>query len=282
MPDRPVHMLAPQHQLDGPADHPCGQDAEDLRSGNQALSSRSRRRETDCEYESSPAGCRTTRRCVLAPSPCPGSAYRSTGYRRPMPPRSHAAPSRCDTGSESRRSPRSAACRRKAGLDIATAHFGGIADADRGRHKAVACIEADPGRLDLISRRQQCRALGRGFQRLGDHHRDRLVGVTHLVVLQQLHPEHEGVQLGVGILRQRRPVGRRHHLDHAGMGLGGRDVEEADAAARDAADGEHRVQHAGRMVVGGVTGWPVTFSRPRAGSAADRCWSHDAHARGFE
>ncbi len=38
------------------------------------------------------------------------------------------------------------------------------------------------------------------------------------------------------------------------MRLGGRDVEEADAAARDTADRENRMQHAGRVIIRGVTG----------------------------
>ena len=38
------------------------------------------------------------------------------------------------------------------------------------------------------------------------------------------------------------------------MGLGGRDIEKGDAPARDAADREHRIEHAGRMIVGGISG----------------------------
>ena len=142
--------------------------------------------------------------------------------------------------------------RRKAGLDVAVMHLGRIADAHRGRHEALVGIEADPRRLGLVARRQQRGAFRRRLQRLGDHHRDRLVGVAHLVVLQQVEPEHERMQLRVRILRQRRLVGGRHDLDDAGMRLRRRDVEEGDAAARDAAHRQHGVQHAGRMVVGRV------------------------------
>ena len=53
------------------------------------------------------------------------------------------------------------------------------------------------------------------------------LGVAHPVVLQQFQPEHEGMALRVRILRQRRLVGGRHHLDHAGMGLGGCGIEKA-------------------------------------------------------
>ena len=43
------------------------------------------------------------------------------------------------------------------------------------------------------------------------------------------------------------------------MGLGGRNVEKSDAAARDAADRQDRIEHAGRMVVGGVAGGTRDF-----------------------
>ena len=61
-----------------------------------------------------------------------------------------------------------------------------------------------------------------------------------------------GFVFRVRVLRERRLVGRRHHLDDAGMGFGGRDIEESDAAARDAARRYHRVEHSGRMIVGGI------------------------------
>ena len=144
-------------------------------------------------------------------------------------------------------------------LDIAALQLGRIADADGRRHEALGRIEPDAGRLGLVARRQQRRAFRRRLQRLGDDHRDRLVGVAHAVVLQQIEPEHERVGLRVRILRQRRLVGGRHHLDDAGMRLRRRDVEEGDAAARDAADRQHGVEHAGRMIVGGVAGGAGDF-----------------------
>ena len=64
----------------------------------------------------------------------------------------------------------------------------------------------------------------------------------------------KGLHLGVRILRQRRRVRGRHHLDDAGMRLRRRDVEGGDAAARDAAHRQNGVEHAGGMVVGGVAG----------------------------
>ena len=69
-----------------------------------------------------------------------------------------------------------------------------------------------------------------------------IIMIFHLV-LQQIEAKHEGVRLGVRVLGERRPVGRRHDLDDAGMALGGRHVEEGYAAARDAADRQHGMKH---------------------------------------
>ena len=95
-------------------------------------------------------------------------------------------------------------CRRRgqARLRRRRAALGRIADADGGRDEAFVGIEADAGRLRLVARRQQRGAFRRGLQRLGDHHRDRLVGVADPVVLQQIQPEHERIALGVRILRE--------------------------------------------------------------------------------
>jgi hypothetical protein len=48
--------------------------------------------------------------------------------------------------------------------------------------------------------------------------------------LQKIEPEHEGIGFFVRVLRQRRFVGRRHHLDNARMGFRRGDIEESDAA----------------------------------------------------
>ena len=77
--------------------------------------------------------------------------------------------------------------------------------------------------------------------------------------MQQIEPKHEGIGFFVRILRERRFVGRRHHLDDARMGFRGRDIERSDAAARDAAHRQNRVEHAGRMMVGGVAGGTGDF-----------------------
>ena len=82
--------------------------------------------------------------------------------------------------------------------------------------------------------------------------------------------------------RERRLVGRRHHLDDAGMGLGGCDIEKVTSTARDAAYRENRVEHSWRMVVGGIAGAAGDFEDPvkpsdrlayvRAVPNMGRCW----------
>jgi hypothetical protein len=47
-----------------------------------------------------------------------------------------------------------------------------------------------------------------------------------------------------------------------GWAFRGRNVEKSDAAARDAADRQDRVEHAGRMLVGGVAGGTRDFEHP--------------------
>ena len=111
-------------------------------------------------------------------------------------------------------------------------------------------IQPRPRRLGLVAGRQQRGSFRRGLQRLGDHHRDRLVGITHAVVLQQVEPEHERVQLRVRIQRELRLVGGRHDLDHARMRLCRGEVQEGDPPARDASHRQDGVEHAGRVIVG--------------------------------
>ena len=72
----------------------------------------------------------------------------------------------------------------------------------------------------------------------------------------------KGLVLGVGVERERRPVARRHDLDHARMRLGGFDVEMGDPAAGDRGGRNDGVEQAVRVVVGGVGARPVTLSRP--------------------
>ena len=84
------------------------------------------------------------------------------------------------------------------GLDIAAMHFRRIADADARRHEALGRIEPDPRRLASRSAATAARRLPSRLERFRDHDRDRLVGVTHAVVLQQVEPEHEGVGFSSG------------------------------------------------------------------------------------
>ena len=128
-------------------------------------------------------------------------------------------------------------------LHVAVMHGTRIADADCLRKEAFAGVETDARRLYFIARRQQCDPFGGSFQRLGDHHGDRLVSIANLIVLQQVEPEHEGIGLGVGIFRQRRSVGWSHDVDDAGVALRRVHIEKADAAAGDGADRQHCMDH---------------------------------------
>ena len=142
--------------------------------------------------------------------------------------------------------------RREACRNIAVLHRGGSADAYRGWHEALVGIQSNPCRSGFVAGRQQRGTFRRGLQRPGDHHRDWLVGVTHPVVLQQVEPEHERVQLRVRIQRQLRLVVGRHDLDHARMRLRSREVQEGDPATRNASHRQSGVKHAGRVMVGRV------------------------------
>ena len=133
-------------------------------------------------------------------------------------------------------------------------HFRRKAGTDGRRHEAFRCIETYPRLLDLVTRRKQRGALRRSLQRFRDHDGNRLVRVTDLVALQEIEPKHEGIRSFIRILGERRPVRRRDHLDHPRMGFRCRHIKKGNAAARDAADREHCIEHTGRMLVGGISG----------------------------
>jgi hypothetical protein len=133
-------------------------------------------------------------------------------------------------------------------------HLRRKAGADRRRHEAFGCIEPDPRRFDFVARREQRSAFGRSFKRLRDHDGDGLIGVTDPVALQEIEPKRKEIRSLIRILRERRPVRRRDHLDNAGMGLRGGDIEKGDAPACDARYRKCRIEHAGRMLVGGIFG----------------------------
>ena len=116
--------------------------------------------------------------------------------------------------------------------------------------------------IDVVARRQQRCAFCCGLERLRDDDGDWLVGVTDPVALQKIEPEHEGIGFFVRVLCQRRFVGRRHYLNDVRMSFRGGNIEESDAAARYAAHRQHRVEHSGRMLVGGVPGGTRDFEDP--------------------
>ena len=257
MADRAVHLFAAQHELDRPADQSSRHDAEDLRPGDQALGAEAAAEEGAADMNLLRGDAEQSRDPPLGH----GEALaRRIDRQRVAVPRRHdgvrlhgvvVLGGRLVGRIDALR------CRRETRLDIAAPHFGRIADADGGRHEAFAGIETDAGGLRFVARRQQRCAFRRGLQRLGDHHRDRLVRIAHLVVLQEIEPEHEGVGLGVRILRERRPVGGGHDLDDARVALGGLHVEEGHATARDAADRQNRMEHAGRVVIRGIAGFAL-------------------------
>ncbi len=139
-----------------------------------------------------------------------------------------------------------------------------IADANGLRHEAFIGVEADAGWQRFIVRRQQRGAFRCRLQRFCNHHRDRLVGVTHAVILQEIEPEHERVDLGVRIFCERRPVGRRHDLDDARMIFRRLHIKKCHATTRDAAHRHHGMQHAGRMIVRGIAGLSLHLQHPLA------------------
>jgi hypothetical protein len=125
--------------------------------------------------------------------------------------------------------------RGETGRDIAPVYLCGISDADAFRHEAFRRIQPNPRRIGVVARRQESGAFGRSLERLRNDDRDRLIGVTDPVVLQQIEPKHKWICFFVRILCQRRFVGWRHHLNDARMGFRSRNIEKRDAAACDAA-----------------------------------------------
>ena len=109
----------------------------------------------------------------------------------------------------------------------------------------VTLAQKDPGQRDLSFRYETELYYPNG---------DRLTGIADPIALQHIKPKHERIAFLVRILRQRRPVRRRDHLDHPRMGFRCRHIKKGNAAARDAADREHCIEHTGRMLVGGISG----------------------------
>ena len=254
MPDRAEHLLAPGDQLDRTADQAGGHDAQHLRRPDGALGAEAAAEEralnmdvggVDAEQAGDP-GLRhrhpLARRIEEQPVAVPARHHRVRLHRVVVLRRRVVG--RLDP----------AVGVGQTGRHVAAGLVRRAADADRVRHETLGLVEAGAGRLHRIGRTQQQRAFRGGLQRLGDHHRDRLVGVAHMIVLQQVELVGERLAGPVGMAGQFRRVGGGHHLDHAGMRACGGEVERLHAAMRDAGDRHHRMQHAGRMIVGGEAG----------------------------
>jgi hypothetical protein len=53
----------------------------------------------------------------------------------------------------------------------------------------------------------------------------------------------------VRIPREHQLVSRRHHFNDTGVGLRSRNIEKTDATTCNAAHREHRIEHAGRVII---------------------------------
>ena len=152
MADRPVHLVAAQHQLDRPPDHPGGEDAQHLRPGDHAL-------RAEAAAEEGAADMDLLRREAEQPGDAAARHLQALARhvdrqrnRRPRRRRWHAAPSRCDIAPASRRSTSiTVRGRREARFDVALATSAGDADADAGRHEAFGVVEPDARRLGFVS-----------------------------------------------------------------------------------------------------------------------------------
>ncbi len=142
----------------------------------------------------------------------------------------------------------------KTGVEIAMGRARRAADADGRRRIALAAGAIGAGGLGRIAGRKQHGRFRRRLQRLGDDQRDRLVHVAHAVILQHLDAEAEGRHLLLGVVKQRRPVGRRHHGNDAGMGLRRHHIEEGHPAAGDGRNGGDGIEKAVRRIVSGIGG----------------------------
>ena len=148
------------------------------------------------------------------------------------------------------------------GLYIAAMSRRRMAGADGWRHKNIARIQPNPRRLDVVARRQQRRAFRRGLKRFRDDDGDRLVGVSDPVVLQEIEPEHERMVFSSGSWASGVLLAGVITSTTPGWALAAatsRNVTRPRAMLLTASD---RVEHPGRMVVGGVAGSPRDFENP--------------------
>ncbi len=85
--------------------------------------------------------------------------------------------------------------------------------------------------LDIVIHRDERRGVLRAFERVGQHHRDRLAVVGDLIALQH----HRGLVVAGGLVGrdEARCVARGHHRDDAGFALDAAEVDIADASLDD-------------------------------------------------
>ena len=250
MPDGAEHLLAPQHQLHRTAHQPRSHDAQDLRPREHALGPKA-------AAQIRAADVNVLGRDAEQPGDPPaGHRHRLAGRIQlqlvSIPCRHNRVRLHCIVILRWRLvhivSP---PCRlRQSGLEV-TIRFGRRLARSHGfRRVDFGPIHYRMHGLGVVGRREQHRPLRRGLERFGDHHRDRLSGIAHAVVLQQVHLEHERVQLGVGVMCQLRLVRGRHHVDHARMRARRGLVHRSHTPARNGAGRQHGIEHARRMVIG--------------------------------
>src|SRR5215470_6781153 len=199
MTDGTVHLLAAEHELDGPINHARGHDAENLRPRDQALAAEAAAEERAADMnvcgwnakQASDARLRQSKalawRVNCEPVAVPGRNDRVwldgivvlrwclVGYIDHL------------GGCSQRR------------LHVAVFDDGGIADAYGGRDKAFGCIEAHTWSQERVFGREQRGAFGCGFQCFSNHDRDRLIGIAHTIVLQDVHSKGKGIRLRVRV-----------------------------------------------------------------------------------
>ena len=125
-------------------------------------------------------------------------------------------------------------------------------DTDGRRGIALPIAEPNSGWLDGVFGIQQRSAFSCSLQAFRHDQRDRLVRIADRVVLQHLHPEAEGAELDLGVMRKAGAVRRGEHFDDTGMGLRGGDVQRGHPPTGDLAHRRYGIAHARGVIVSGV------------------------------
>jgi hypothetical protein len=112
-------------------------------------------------------------------------------------------------------------------------------------------LEADLRRRLLVGEDDAPRGLARLLEGLGHHHRDRLIGVADLGVLQRLDRVIV-VRIPPEAPAHARRVLVREHGEDAGHRLGGRGIDALDASLCDGARHQHRVGQVRKPMIRGV------------------------------